>query len=135
MPIGNASLLEGATTYVVPTGGTAFNFNKLRNLDTGIEVRFDTDTGLVDRRSATFTYKDPVPSSSAPGGWTQAREKVFVKIPFTLDNGNRTVNTATIQISTDPEVTAAEKREILHLLTQLLGDSDFDDFYVLHDVT
>jgi hypothetical protein len=82
------------------------------------------DTEYKTRRTAEFTVKEPVPSTTAPGGYTQCRASSFIKIPVELENGNVTVNTVSIQVAYDPETDAAGVAQLLDLAAQTLTHAD-----------
>lgn len=132
MAIDTAAILMGSTAFVAPTGGASNDLSIISRAGTKVVAHLDGATSFTTRKTVEFSAKDPVALESAPGGYTQAREKVVVKWPITLANGNRTVNTATIEIARDPEFTTANCVDLRLMLAQLLGDSDFTDFWNNH---
>ena len=98
-------------------------------------ARLTTDTELLGRTLYELTAKDPVANTSAPGGYTQARKVALIKQPYTLANGNRTVNTVRIEVSLDPEVTAAESLALRIQASELLGRDSYKAFWDVHDLT
>lgn len=122
----SAILVDGT---VATTGGTSTSF-----IDKGgsLEVQkliLDDSSEFAAQTSLTFSIKEPKISSSAPNGFTQARNTVKVMKPLALDNGSATVNTVTLQLSVDPETTDAEVENLLVTAAQLLHDSDYSAFW------
>lgn len=127
MPLSTASILSGAT--MAPSGGSALDFASAGQ-SKGVNTLYATDdTDLRTRRSIVATTKDPKVSSSAPNGYTQARSTVVYKAPLVLDNGNVTVNTVRIEVSSDVETSTAEKTELLVIASQICNDADFVEFF------
>lgn len=135
MTIGNSTIVPDATSYGGTSGGTGVAISLLKSAGlTKVTAKYDDDTDFLTRTLMEFSVKDPVVQSTAPGGYTQARETVFVKKPMTLANGNRTVNTINITISRDPEMTEADLLAFRLEATQLIGLSSLDDFYLSHSL-
>lgn len=130
MAINGATPIVGATTYVAPTGGSADTLSAFGS-NGGVTAIFDGDTELLTQKKATFTAKDPQVQVSAPNGYTQAKRQAYIRVPLTLDNGNITTNSIRVEVSVDPETTAAEIAELRLLASQILGDSDFTPFWSL----
>lgn len=126
MSISSASVLKDGT--VATTGGTATSMITL-DKGNGHKVLIDDGAAFNLQSTIDFSVKSPKVSSSAPGGYTQGRNSVYLRVPLSLDNGNRTVNTAQISISCDPETTDAERLTMRVYLAQLLVDSDFTVFW------
>lgn len=136
MPISTAAILQNSTTFAAPTGGTSIDLSIASNLLGGKALAyFDGDANFITRRTIDFQVKDPVASAAAPGGYTQARETVLLKVPMTLANGKRTVNTLRIELSRDPELTEAAAKEMRFIGLQILGDSDFWRFWDYHEIS
>lgn len=128
MPISSMTLLEGAT--ITPTGGTGLTVKTSTNPQgTSVKAYVAEDTDLRTRRSMEFSVSEPKPNSASPNGFTLARNSVYVKVPFTLDNGEVTTHTIQIKMARDAEATQAEILELRKLGAQILIDSDLDDFY------
>lgn len=127
MTIKSSSILSGATS-VSATGGSATTM-----IDKGTNglttVIMDDGAEFALQTKLEFSIQDPVVSSAAPNGFTQARSKCRLLKPLLLDNGNYTTNTGLVQFSWDPETTDAERKEIRYLVAQAIVDSDFDEFY------
>ena len=127
MSISNSSILVDGTVAI--SAGTATTL-KTKGTELNLHnVYVDDGSALIDLTTMKFTVNDPVVQSSAPGGYTQARRKVRVFVPRTLANGNRTVDTFDIQMSTDPETTDAERLSMRVLACNLLFDSEFTEFW------
>jgi hypothetical protein len=129
MSIKTASVAIGAT--YAPTGGTATAITPLATSNTDISA-FVATTGVMasTRTEIVFSGKVPKVSASGPGGYTQGRSSVLVKQPKTLANAARTINTASVSLSIDPETTAAEVTALKSLLINLINDADFDQFWL-----
>ncbi|DAD49893.1 coat protein [ssRNA phage ESE017] len=127
MAIANSSIAIDSTASV--TGGTARTVKELVRNNSELNAYIDEGLSFQARKEVAFSVKVPKVSVSAPGGFTQARSTVILKSPKTLANGNRTVNTVSIQLSVDPETTAAEVTTMLNAAAQLLFDSDYSDFW------
>lgn len=125
MSIRNASIPIGAT--FAPSGGTATGLIALGG-DASSTKTFVATTGVtaLNRTEILFSAKQPKVSPSAPGGFTQGRSSLKVTVPKVLANGNRTLNSATIEMALDPETTAAELNALRSLLQNLIVDADFD---------
>lgn len=127
MPISTATINSGAT--VSASGGTALTFAS-RGSEPGRNVIYvASDTDLRTRREADFSVSYPKIQGSAPNGYTQARRTVVMKFPLVLENGNVTVNTIRIVLSTDVETTDAEIGEYLALGAQAMIDTDFSSYW------
>jgi hypothetical protein len=112
------------------TGGTATTLKTKDNSDGRTHIVFlDDGADLLSQKTAEFSYLPPKVQASAPNGYTQARNKVRIKAPFVLDNGERTTNTITIEVACDYEVTAAERLTLLNWAAQILLDSDYTEFW------
>jgi hypothetical protein len=92
---------------------------------------FDGDTELLTAKSIDFSVKEPTVSASAPNGYTQARRVALLRFPLELDNGNRTVCTAKVELAVDVEATSAEIAEYVLITSQVLADADFAAFWAL----
>ena len=118
MGLNNASLLQGAT--VAASGGTALAFSSLGGSPGNTLYAID-DPDIRTRRDIVCNTTAARPKSDAPNGYPTPRT--------TLDNGNVTVNTIRIEMSTDVETTDAEKLELRSIAAQVLVDSDFLEFW------
>lgn len=127
MSISSASVLKDGT--VATTGGTATAFLSKGTSLVQHNALIDDGAIFALQSEVQFSIKEPKVSAAAPNGYTQARNTVYYKRPVVLDNGNSTVNTASITIANDPEMTAAEKLTDRVYLAQLLVDPDFTDFW------
>lgn len=124
--INGASFAIGAS--FAPTGGTATDVKTKTNVEKHIAY-LDDGSALIDQKVLEFSSKDPVVNASAPNGYTQARSTVVVKVPLSLDNGNRTINTVKMEIACDIETTDAEKATLREYALHCLSDSDIQEFW------
>lgn len=127
MTIASSTVLVDGTVAI--TAGTSTVLETSEVIGGSHNVFLDDGSDLIDLTTATFTVTKHKPQASAPGGYTQARRKVKVRIPRTLANGNRTVDTFDIAMSTDPETTDAERLTMRVLACGILTDSDFLKFW------
>lgn len=127
MSISAASIPVGAT--ISPTGGSATSFTVLGGDESRVEAVLADGSAFAARTKMTFTAKSPKTSASAPGGYTQLRNKVVISKPKTLANGNTTLNTISVELSVDPESSAADMTALQTLACLLLSDSDFTAFW------
>lgn len=127
MALTSASINVDGT--VATTGGTATALTKLGgSLDSHDAILAD-NAAYAARTQISFVAKPPKVSATAPAGYTQARTSVKLMKPKTLANAARTINSVKLELSVDPETTAAEIQTLLVLSAQLLVDSDFADFW------
>lgn len=126
MTISAGSILKDPT--ISPSGGTAQSFSSLGGTLERKNVYFD-GTQFGSRVEAEFTVKPPRVSASAPNGYTQARETVLIKSPLALDNGNTTINTISITMAADIELTDAENLTMRKYAAQILTDTEFSEFW------
>lgn len=127
MTINSSSIPVGAT--FAPTGGTATTLKTKSANDSRHVAYLDDGATLSGQTTFEFSQKQPKVSVGAPNGYTQARNSTLIKQPFTLDNGNLTVNTIKIEVSCDVELTAAEKLTLRELAAHTLTDSDYTEFW------
>lgn len=127
MSITTASIPLGAT--YAPSGGTATSFIVKKATDAGMSVVLDDGSDFLSQTEMSFTTKEPKSNDSAPNGYTQGRNNVHIKVPLSLDNGNRTVNNVKIEISSDIETTDAERATLRELAAHVLLDADYQDFW------
>lgn len=128
MTISTMTLLEGAT--ITPSGGSAITFSASSNPQgNSIRAYVNEDLDLLTRRTVEFSVSEPKPNTASPSGHTLARNSVFVRVPFTLDNGLVTTHTIQIKMARDAEATSAEILELRKLGAQLLIDSELDDYF------
>lgn len=136
MSINGGTVKPDATTFVVPTGGAsavALIAGYAKSLGK-VVAHLTGESDFLTRTSIEFSVKDPVAQVSAPGGYTQIRQTVFIKVPMTLANGNRTVNTLSITMSRDPEFDATDTMSLRLLGCQALGDADLDEFFTVNNL-
>lgn len=129
MGIRTASIALGATFS--PTGGTATSLVLMSN-GNDEATAFIAAAGVtpLTRTDLTFQAKPSKVSASAPGGFTQGRASAKLTVPKVLANLKRTLNSAKVEMSIDPETTPAELAAIKSNLTNLINDSDFDQLWL-----
>lgn len=118
-----------ASSTVAASGGTALPLTSVGGSENKNRLVVDEDTDLRTQRSIDFSVRRPHVQGTAPNGYTQARSICAFKVPLSLANGNTTVNTVAITMSTDVETTVAEKAELRSLAAQLLIDVELDAFW------
>jgi hypothetical protein len=130
--ISTASFPIGAT--LAPSGGTATGLTILNSvLNNVVKTALADSSEYADMKRFDFTSKDAKVSPGAPNGYTQARRKVDLMFPLSLDNGNSTVNSIKIEAAVDVETTDAELQG--YLLTAALviiaglSGGDLEDFW------
>jgi hypothetical protein len=127
MTIASASVLKDGT--VATTGGTATSF-LTRGADlVKHSVLIDDSSEFLSQSVVEFSIKEPKVLATAPNGYTQARCTVLLKVPLALDNLAYTMNTIQIAISSDMEMSDAERLTMRVYAAQLLHDTDFLAFW------
>jgi hypothetical protein len=129
MSLDGATPKVGSTTYVEPSDGTATSLTLLAGSLSEANIVFDDDTEYLTQKRLFVKVKEPRVQSNAPNGYTQGRYHVELHVPLELDNGSRTVNKLTMELSCDIETSIAERLEMIMLGSQLLGDSDYLSFW------
>jgi len=128
MTIESASIKYNGTV-AVPADGTATGLlTKGADMVSRATILNDSSE-FVSQKAVHFTTKAPKVQPGAPNGYSQARSSVRVSVPLVLANGNRTINTLTLQLACDPETTGAAVTTMLGLGAQLLADSGFAEFW------
>lgn len=129
MSIRLASVPIGAT--VAPTGGTATSL-VLLNADSTSAKAFIGTAGVtpLTRSEIAFEARAPKVNPTSPGGFTQGRSSAKISSPKVLANAARTLNSAKVEFSIDPETTAAELLILKTNLCLLILDSDFDQLWL-----
>lgn len=127
MSIQSLSMLDGGTIAV--TGGTATTVIAKDSPNNHRRVILDDGAVFQLQKELDFSVKEAKVSASAPNGYTQARNALYLKEPFVLDNGSTTVCSGRIEIACDVELTEAERRAILERLCIAALDSDVSDFW------
>ena len=127
MSISTLSILVDGT--ITASAGTATSVISKGISGNVHPVILDDSSAFDAQTTYVFTAKEPKVSVSAPNGYTQKRSSVKILKPLALDNGNRTVNTGFVEISVDPETTAAELTTLKVELAQCIMDTDLDDFF------
>jgi len=133
MALTTLTFLESAT--ITPSGGTALVFSSQGIQGDKHKFVCDDDTDLRTQRSMEYTVKRPKPQASAPNGYTQARSSGIYKQPVILDNGEITVNTVTMGLNVDVEMTIAEKTELLKQGAQMFIDAELASLHTKQNLS
>lgn len=128
MSIKSASIPLGPTAWT-PTGGSAVTLKVIKAKDDTVHVYLDENLSILSRMTVQFQALAPSVSPSAPGGYTQARNKCTLLAPYALDNGVVTKNKGYIELSLDPEATPSERKALRYNLALLLLEDDFDEYW------
>lgn len=133
MALRNASIPLGAT--LTPTGGTATTLSSLGQTLSELKT-YLASAGVTQltRTAVDFSTKQPKASITAPGGFTQGRSSFKMTRPKVLANTKRTLNGISVEISTDPETSAAENLDLRITACLLLLDSELDAFWLNQSV-
>jgi hypothetical protein len=132
MSLQTLSLLEAAT--VSATGGTAMPMTSKGGSENKNTLIVDADEDLRTQRSIVLTVRNPKVQATAPNGYTQGRCQALLKFPRTLTNGLISVDTISIQLSTDVETSVADKEEMLYLASQSMFDAETRSAWTLLNV-
>lgn len=132
MSLSTISLLENGTPAA--SGGTAMAMTSKGGSENKNTLVVDADVDLRTQRTCVFSVRPPKVQSSAPNGYTQGRCNVVFKFPRTLANGLISVDTVSLQLSTDVETTVAQKEEMLSLIAQVSFDSETSQAFTLLNV-
>lgn len=127
MSIDTSVILVGGVSS--STGGTSTSFIVKDSGNGAKKVLLDDGSEFIDSTQITFSTKEPVPNSGSPNGYTQQRSTIKAVVPLTLDNGGRTTNTVTVNLSYDPETSDTEKEALIELGAQLLIQAALDAFW------
>jgi hypothetical protein len=125
MALSALSLVLGGT--LSNTGGTADAVESVSNLDRAL-VTF-TDDSLELQRTLNIRVVPAKVNTSAPNGYTQARRELYFKFPLSLDNGNMTNSTVTLNVSSDIELEDSEMSQIRETVGQVLISSAMDGVF------
>lgn len=128
MSIDSASVPLGPSSWA-PTGGSATTVKVRSRTGNALVAYLDEDLSLLEQKTLNLSVKPPKANASAPNGYTQARCSAALNQPFSLDNGEMTVNTGRVELSLDPEATPAERKALRYNLALILLDSEFDEFW------
>lgn len=129
MSVRNASILSGST-YVAPTGGTAFVFaDDGVSIQNGVHLTVPATADYTVRESATLKYKPP--SLQPDGTYTRDKKSISYNVPIKLAGDEVRVSNCVIRIEREvhPEMSAAQALEINAKACQLLMDADFALFW------
>jgi hypothetical protein len=133
MPLASNNVDIG--TAISATGGTATSFlGKGSSLDKRF-LSLDDGSVLKDETTYSFGIKRPKVSAGAPGGYTQARNTLFIQMPKTLANGEVTKNSLRVELSADPETTDSEKVDILAQAAQMMFETAFRPYWTNQDIS
>jgi hypothetical protein len=133
--IESTAVTSGSSAVISPTGGSSETFVAMGIVDGKQTIYFDGDGDFNSRRTITFSKTDPKPNASSPGGYTQERRLVVIKRPKTLDNGDVTIETLRMEMSTASETTDSEKLDLQFTGAQVLGHADFVDYWAAGKLT
>lgn len=115
---------------VATTGGTATTLKSKGNTLDRHDLLLDDGSTLGGQTVVSASVKSPKVSAGAPSGYTQARNTMYVKVPFTVPSTSLlTSQTIRMEIATDIETTDAQKLSLRVLAAQLLADSDYTAFW------
>jgi len=129
MSLNNAALISGATMNAA-SGGAPLTFSSLGGTSLGQNTLIvPADTTLSLRRSMNVNASAAKANANSPGGYTQARQTLRFNVPRTLSNGNVSVDTVEIKLSTDVQTSIADKQEMLNIIAQTCIDADFTEFF------
>jgi len=126
MSLSTFAPIVGGTTST--TGGTATALIRKNSSGKKAEFILDDASPFVTQTEIDFSIVEPVVKASAPNGYTQKRNSVFLKVPVILANGNRTVKTYQLLSAVDVETTDAEYAADVNLLVQCAIDAAVADF-------
>jgi hypothetical protein len=128
MTLATAAIMVGSTG-ISATGGTSDDLESVSD-SIGYRHSYFGSSDFLSRNNIVFTSTEPKVSASSPGGFTQERREVTIKYPKTLLNGAKTTNVVRLYLSADPETTEAEKTEMIFNAAQVLGDTDFLNYWL-----
>lgn len=126
MSLKTISIAPDAT--VSATGGVAETIVSLGNTMDRLTLAF-ADDSFINQRQIECSVVRPKANNNTPNGYTQARRRMFVRIPRTLANGNVTVDKIVLEIDTDHEITDAQILEYRKIAAQLAISSAADEFF------
>lgn len=127
MALKNASISTDATA-ISATGGSADTLESISDDSSKHSLYYGTG-GFLGRSVVEFSKSEPQANASTPSGYTQARCTLVLKTPKVLANSETTINTLRLTHATDVETTDAEKLEMVRIVAQMLGLSDFSNFW------
>jgi len=127
MPIENSSVLVDGTIAV--TAGINTALLTLGTNENEKTLVLDDDSEFLSSTRISFSTKRPKKSVSAPNGYTQERNTVKLLVPRVLTNGNNTMDSVTVTVSSDVETSDVAVQSMIVLATQLLSNSAYADFW------
>lgn len=126
MGIKNLTIVAGGSIAV--TGGTAKVFaDDGVTVPNGVHLTVPATADFRVRESATFKYRPP--SLLSTGEYTRDKKSVSYTEPQLLANGKIVNNVIRIERELHPELTAANVVEFNKRASQLLIDTDTDNFW------
>lgn len=127
MTISAASINKDGTVSV--TGGTATTLLSKGDSNGSHKAILDDGSTFALQSEFDFQAKEPKVSATAPNGYTQQRNTVVFKTPILLANGKYTVNTIKVEMACDVETTNAQRDTMRGIASQVLFDTDFEDYW------
>jgi len=82
---------------------------------------------LLTRRNLKLKIVEPTVNKSSPSGYTQSRGTITVQKPVILTNGERTVISVQLVLSTDMETSDTEKEELLDYIAETISSGELRD--------
>ena len=129
MSLKNMTLSSGAT--IAASGGTALTFaDDGVSVANGVHLVVPQDTDYQTRRQATVKYRPPVLNAQTQQYGKDKKSISFVR-PILLADGSVVFNTLRIEREVHPSLSAAECTELNKIGSQLLTDSDLDNFWAV----
>lgn len=126
MPISGMIIQNGSTAQAAPTGGFPMTLT-----EDGVKVPngkhvADASTNFLTRSNATFRNRPPVLQSD--GSWSKCKRSMLFVVPMILADGSTCFNLVRIELEYHPETSNSEIDSLRYNGSQLLTDSDLDDF-------
>jgi len=126
MGVKNASILTGATLSA--TGGTAMVFaDDGVTVPNGVHISVPATADYRVRENATFRFRPP--TLYPDGTYSRDKKTVTLVVPMILASGKVVNNVFRIEREVHPEYSAANAVNFNKLASQLLSDTDFDNFW------
>lgn len=120
------------TAYTVDPGptGTAIEMLSIGNTQTSTQLVQD-DKSEKSRIVIDLSASPARPNAAAPGGYSQSRRNLTLKVPKVLDNENTTVNSIKATVSFDPETTSAEVKNLVDKFVALIYDATYNKNFTI----
>jgi len=132
MSIKTGTILSGAT--IAASGGTSVPLLSRGGNLGQVKVILDDGSQFLSQTEIDCSIKGPKVNTGSPSGYTQHRNIVKLSRPMTLSNGSRTINSITLNLGTDIELTDVDQRELRLLAAQVLTESSFEEFWIHQSV-